>query len=42
MASYTLRVVKYLENEIGDTSWHKDLLQKTTGSPKVRATQSIS
>ncbi len=28
--SYFLRVAKFFENEIGDSSWHKDLLQRMT------------
>ena len=30
MESYFLRVAKFFENEIGDSSWHKDLLQRMT------------
>jgi hypothetical protein len=27
---YFLRVAKFFENEVGDSSWHKDLLQRMT------------
>ncbi len=30
MENYFLRVAKFFENEIGDASWHKDLLQRMT------------
>ena len=30
MESYFLRIAKFFENEIGDSSWHRDLLQRMT------------
>jgi hypothetical protein len=30
MESYCLRIAKFFENEIGEESWHRDLLQRMT------------